>query len=445
MKLPDGNTPPPAPRNEQSPVQAPREAGSPGAGQSLDRLGVADRQAVVARVAELIRNQGGPQALLELRGQTLRVDLPANAPPLAAGDLVSLVRDGHSLQLLGTLPQPAELLVSQALARHLPWQHNLASGLQQLFSLLTSGTRSGPAGLPGSSEPLSPAARSALLDLLRLLPGQNTLTGSGAAGTQMTGDSPASAVRQWLLSSGLFTEAQLAQGQSPLKAADLKLALGRVAHSLLQQQGLDIGQFARFTPLASPELSGAPLQFPSSVSFPVTPQSAEPATVGQALRLLAGMLNRLTVNQLHSQLLTGRGGEGAGPAGSWLMDLPWLNPQGEPRLAQLRLEQEWLPEKDRESGKDSSRAGVSEWRFTLVMNLDQSGPLTFEVALRRESLSARVWAEHPDTARQVSQQLNTLRQSLQELGLEVTALECRRGTPPASVTRLEHRLIDIRA
>ena len=45
----------------------------------------------------------------------------------------------------------------------------------------------------------------------------------------------------------------------------------------------------------------------------------------------------------------------------------------------------------------------------------------------------------------MNQELPALRQSLTDLGLEVTDLDCRRGTPQSSATRLEHRLVDTRA
>lgn len=440
MKLPDGNPlPPPSSRSSggtetpRDPVQTPR--------QMLDQMRLENRQAVVARVVELLQARDGPQAMLELKGQTLRVDLPAGLPRLSAGELLAVMRDGNSLQLLGAIPRPAEIMITQALARHLPWQHSLASGLQQLLALPTTGLNGGPAAAPGTTIPLPAPVREALQTLAAALPQQASL--SRAANTESNLQSAANTVRQWLQDSGLTTEARLAQGQIN-QNADLKLVLGRVVQALLQHQGMEAGQFTRFTPLASPELASAPLQFPANTPPPMPASSAEAMTVGQALRLLAGMLNRIATNQLHSQLLSGRAADGAVASGnSWVMDLPWLNPQGDPRLAYLRLEQEWPSEPG--DGKRSGQSQAAEWRFTLVMTLDDAGPLTFDVALRHGTINARVWAEQQDTLQMINQRLDELRQSFADLGLEVTQLECRRGTPPAAVTRLEHRLVDIKA
>ena len=160
------------------------------------------------------------------------------------------------------------------------------------------------------------------------------------------------------------------------------------------------------------------------------------------LRLLAGMLNRITVNQLHSQVLSTRTtAEAPAPVATLLLELPWVTPQNEPRLAQLRIEH------DGEDGENGGKraAGATEWRLTLAMDLDDAGPVHFDVALRQQQVSARVWAEKQHTLAQVQQSLPTLRQSLSDLGLEVTDLECRRGNPKGATTRLEHRLVDTRA
>ncbi|MFP3442109.1 hypothetical protein R0K18_30680, partial [Pantoea sp. SIMBA_133] len=84
--------------------------------------------------------------------------------------------------------------------------------------------------------------------------------------------------------------------------------LGRVITALLAQQGSTPDQFNRLTPISTPELMQAPLQFPQPLATPQPSGSGDAPTVGQMLRLLAGMLNRITVNQLHSQVLTARGG-----------------------------------------------------------------------------------------------------------------------------------------
>ena len=139
------------------------------------------------------------------------------------------------------------------------------------------------------------------------------------------------------------------------------------------------------------------------------------------LRLLAGMLNRITVNQLHSQVLSTRTtADAPAPTTTLLLELPWVTPQNEPRLAQLRIEHE---RQDEGSAGTKRAAGIAEWRLSLAMDLDDAGPVHFDVALRQQQVSARVWAEKQATLAHVQQSLPSLRQSLSELGLEEEASE----------------------
>ncbi|MDX1557980.1 MAG: flagellar hook-length control protein FliK [Marinobacter sp.] len=452
MKLPNGQQPPTPPAQPATPTsrtavttEAAREPVAASARQLLDQLQLTNRETTLARVAEIINRQGSISAdlLLDIRGKSLLVQAAVGKTELATGDWVKVMRAGNELQLMGKLAPAPEAGVARALAQRLPWQQSLDAGLTRLIGTLTQGLRQDPVPgqLPSSraTQPLPEAARQAIEQIVARLPSGSSLPpGSGGQ------DTTSQQVRQWLSESGLFAESRLAQTPSA-QLPDLKLALGRITTALLAQQGSTPEQFNRLTPISTPELMQAPLQFPQPLATPQPPGSGDAPTVGQMLRLLAGMLNRITVNQLHSQVLTARGGgDAAGPvpASTLLLDLPWLTPQNEPRLAQVRIEQ--YPE-DRESETRSAKTATAEWRLSLAMDLDEAGPLHFDVALRQQAVSARVWAEKQTTLRQVNQELPALRQSLTDLGLEVTDLDCRRGTPQSSVTRLEHRLVDTRA
>lgn len=462
MKLPDGNPATPQPSSRPASTGG---TGRPDPVQQLQTLQLENRQAVVARVSELLTQRGTQQAILEVRGQNVTVTLPADGPELKAGDLLRIIREGQALTLLDKLPPTAETRIGQALIRHLPWQQHLDSGLSQLLNALSEGFKpNAGTSLPGASQPLPATVREALQAIARLLPqvsqesggltfrpvpGTGTPPTSALAPASLTGELSrsgldANGVRQWLLNSGILTEARLARGRMEAAPTDLKLALGRLALTLLQHQNLGSDQFTRFTPLPSHELISSPLQFPAPTTIPSgTGDTREPSSPGQMLRLLAGMLNRITVNQLHSQLLTTRtGAEGVPQANTLVTDLPWMNPNGEVRTAQLRVDYD-KPEQD--DKPEARRAGIAEWRLNLAMDLDEAGKVFFDIALRQKALSARVWAERQSTARQVNQELGDLRARLTDLGLEVSELECRRGQPPSAATRLEHRLLDTRA
>ncbi|MFL1453244.1 flagellar hook-length control protein FliK [Marinobacter sp. GN3S48] len=448
MKLPNGNPTPP-PSGEQTRLPAggasrgpqPQGSGAVSARQQLDQLQLANRESVLARVAEVINRQqdAGQQLLLEVRGRNLTVQAAIGETSLEPGDWVKIMRAGNELQLMGKLAPAQEAGITRALAQRLPWQQSIDGGLAKILSSLAQGIRpeAGGTTLPSARQPqpLPQPVRQVIEQLVNRLPASTGLASPGNANE--TGQQ----IRQWIAESGLFAEARLAQSRETA-LPDLKLALGRIVTALLSHQGSSPEHFNRLTPLATPELVQAPLQFPNTLSPPAPQGSAEPPTVGQMLRLLAGMLNRITVNQLHSQVLSTRTtADTPAPVSTLLLELPWVTPQSEPRIAQLRIEHE-QPDNEHTGGK---RAGVAEWRLSLAMDLDEAGPVHFDVALRQEQVSARVWAEKQRTLQRVQQDLPTLRQSLSELGLEVTDLECRRGSPRGATTRLEHRLVDTKA
>jgi len=415
----------------------------------LNQLQLGRNESLLARVTEVIqRKNGGAELLLDIRGKPLQVQASIGETRLQAGDWIKVLRAGNELQLMGKLAASPEASLAQALVQRLPWQQSLDTGLARLMAGLQQGVKTDtpPGQLPsqsalgGALQPLPQAARQALEQLFARLPASNQI--APGAGQQTA---TVQKVQQWLSESGLFAEARLAATPSAA-LPDLKLAIGRVITALLAQQGKGPEQFNRLIPLASPALIQAPLQFPGAFAMAQASTGSareEPPNVGQLLRILAGMLNRITVNQLHTQVLNARGGADAGaPTNTLLLELPWMNPQQQPKLAQLRIEQH--PGKDG-SGSSPSRANVGEWRLVLAMDLDQAGPLQFEVSLRQQAVSALVWAEKPATLRQVHQQLPLLRSSLTDLGLEVADLECRQGNPGPVATKLQHRLVDTKA
>jgi len=450
MKLPSGQQPPTSPAPATTRPEQTNDAGPPArettalsARQQLDQLQLANRESILARVSEIINRQGNAEILLDVRGKPLQVNAAIGATELARGDWVKVMRAGNELQLMGKLAPTPEAAITRALAQRMPWQQSLDNGLTKLMTALNLGVipELSPGQLPAarSPQPLPEAARQALETLLGRLPASNTLTpGSGSQSNTVQ------QIRQWIAESGLFAESRLARTPSPA-LPDLKLAIGRMITSLLAEQNGDAATlFNRLTPLATPGLVSTPLQFPQPMALSPPASNSEPASVSQTLRMLAGMLNRITVNQLHSQILSARGGgEAPAPTSTLLLDLPWVTPQNEPRMAQLRLEQH----RNESSSKDDDRkrAAISEWRLNLSVDLEQAGALNFEVSLRQQEISARVWAEKQDTLKQVNKELPLLRRSLMDLGLEVTDLECRRGSPSYPVTKLEHRLVDTRA
>ena len=475
MKLPNGS--PPIPPGSDGSLKTTRQPDAtrttpaepaPSARAQLAKLDLANRETALARVAEVASQQasGASRLLLDIRGQSLAVNATIGETSLEIGDWVKVMRAGNELRLMGKLAPAAESTIARALAQRLPWQQSVDAGLARVLSALSTGVRADAAAsaqnpgasLPGTSQPLPQGVRQAIEQLATLLPNRQTLatlTSTEARGPQpqtplgtpvatFTKAPPSMAanqVRQWIEQSGLFAESRTAR-TTDAPPADLKLALGRLVSQLLEQQGQVANGFNRITPLASPDMVQAPLQFPGSNTAQPPQLSSEPASVGQMLRLLAGVLNRITVNQLHSQVLSTRTtADAPAPNNTLLIDLPWVNQNNEPRLMQLRLE-----EKTDDADTDAkAKPKTTEWRLSLAMNLDEAGPMHFDVSLGFGKVSAQVWAERQSTLCEAREQLPELRKSLTDMGLEVTELECRRGTPRGATTHLEHRLVDTRA
>lgn len=490
MKVPNGNTPiPPNPDGLLKPAR-PTGGDRPAdvnpatsARAQLAQLKLANRETTLARVAEIINQQsaGSSRLLLDIRGQNLTVNASIGETSLETGDWVKVMRAGNELRLLGKLAPAAESTVARALVQRLPWQQSVDAGLARVLTALTSGLKADSgispqnpgtplprSPLPGQTQPLSTGVKQAIEQLAALLPSRQTLAAlaspegrsqaqiplstappsttpasntPNATFTRAPESAAANQIRQWIAQSGLFAESRTARA-TDAPPADLKLALGRIIHQLLEQQGQAPNGFNRLTPIPSPDLIQAPLQFPATATIQAPQISSEPVSVGQMLRLLAGVLNRITVNQLHSQVLSTRTtADAPAPNNTLVMDLPWLNQNNEPRLMQLRVEEQNV-------GSDENRKTTSrntEWKLSLAMNLDEAGPMHFDVSLGFGKVSAQVWAEKQSTLQQARQHLPTLRKSLSDLGLEVTDLECRRGIPQGATTHLEHRLVDTRA
>lgn len=405
--------------------------------QLLDQLQLRHNQETLARVAQVLQKTATApeQLLLEVRGKSLLVNSDTQLQP---GDLVKIMRAGNELRLLGQIqsPETPQARIAQQLAQHMPWQHRLDQGLAQLAKLLQSMPSNTPSQQPPLKAPMAESVQSAIQQLVRQLPSSSSLA-------NVSRDSnPVETLRAWVRDSGLFAEARLAQAPQAAQT-DLKLALNRVVASLLAAQGDQPEAFNRFTPLTSQDLMQSPLQFPQSPSTQAPTTTQESMTTGQTLRLLAGMLNRITVNQLHSQTLTTRTTADAPMATpTWLLELPWLDAQNQPRTAQMRLERHG-DEDEQASGRPKRR--IAEWRLTLAMDLDEAGTVTFEMGLQKERVSARIWAEKSATLRQVNEALPGFRKRLGDLGLDVVELECRRGQPQCAKTQLDHRLVDVRA
>ncbi|WP_179105749.1 flagellar hook-length control protein FliK [Vreelandella utahensis] len=451
----------------------------------LERAGLREGE---PRLARLLSADGGSRPagdgsraapntrlLLEVGGQRLPV---RSDQALDTGTMVKVMRAGNELRLIESLQQPSRSTLSQSLANRIPFQHDLGQGLSRLAAqtndpALPQQIRQGLAQLTRLMPPAPPSAQGtgAQATPSPAMPGVGMATGSATAATSSgTGqnalpalDSMSGAqVREWISQSGLFREASMlrqppaggaentAQPRADLKSQLIQLAaqlLPRVTGTSSDQSGDSLHRLiGQLGPMATSSMddTGA-LRFPTSPASTSSTSTGTGASnssmgAGEMLRLLAGMINRLTVNQLHSQAASA-GTDANAPNQTWILELPWVSGNQEVRILQGRLE-EYGPRDTDPDDDGGNRSLEREWRLTLALSFDTTGPLYFEVNLRGRQLRTQVWAEKPATVELIESTRERLETALSKLDLDVSPVECMEGQPPARITRLTQQLVD---
>ncbi|WP_158227249.1 flagellar hook-length control protein FliK [Mangrovitalea sediminis] len=470
-------TPPPAstPPQETSRTPAQTVEASPESGQQqpaktavalLDSSKLQPGQTAVAQVLQTLASADGgstgSRILLALQGQSVPVESDVSLQP---GQWVKVERTGNQLRLMELITPDGQSTsgadrLAQALAQRLPFQQRLDSGLRQLLQTLASLTSDtetkatlAPTAAMADKASVAPTKAAspltaALQKLVEQLPTQTKLS-------QLASQPDAAAqVKQLLRNSGLFSEARLAaaltQGQGAPLPADFKLLLTDVMNRLVDianagGQKPAAGQAGLAQASVSDDLVQAPLRFPLMLT--PLPQAAsntdqkQQLDTGALLKLVAGMLNRIAVTQLHTQNLNMQSTPDSPAQQTWLIEVPWLAAPTDPRTAQLRLER-----REREEGqKDKPTRRMVQWHLNLALDLDGLGPVYFEIALRQRRLDAHIWAEKDHAVHVIRRESDGLRQRFTELGLDVAQIECHRGQPRQAKTQLAQRLVDIKA
>lgn len=285
-------------------------------------------------------------------------------------------------------PSPQAAALAQMVQQALPAQGSLSA----VTNLLTAAI--GQAGLP---EPVLKAARQILGNQL----------------TTENGKVDAAALKTALRNSGIFQETMLAQGAPAGAAADTKSGLLAMRQGLAQwlSSQPQIAQVMQIPPPLRHVLPRARLPDMRLAELP-----ADPEELGKLLLdRTEGALSRLRLHQ-HASLPEAQRGADS----QWSMDLPLLVGQHQ-AIMQLQIHHD--------GSGDTNRPEDRGWQVRFAVNLPDLGEVGAQISLRAQTAGIMLWADRDETAKAFAENIDTLRASLEALGLKPGALVVRSGVP----------------
>jgi hypothetical protein len=365
-----------------------------------------------------------------LAGTSLAVDSPQ---PLTVGSqLNAQVQGPQSLNFV----QLSTRLDQVAVAQQLTTQQSRQGSLDGLFKVLQN-VQQNPS--------LPPDLQASITTLLADLPDISQL-------------SDPKMLAQALSGSGVFLEANLLGGQNVASTPDLKANLLRLIAQILPQLPDDTdydsaaiaNTMARVMPSIIRNALGtlglvSARAHPSSFPLPSRYLGSENADdLESVLKLAAAAISRLQSHQLSGLEQTRTTADG-GVLTTWQLEIPMRNLQDIVPL-QVKIQREETPDKDEAAEKPDNPIKPAKeklWRVELAFDLEPLGPLQVQAQLLHGSLSSQLWAERPESAELIANELGYLRERLVASGINVSELACHRGTPPQGQrTTLEQRWID---
>ncbi|MEE4859339.1 flagellar hook-length control protein FliK [Pseudomonas alliivorans] len=367
-----------------------------------------------------------------LAGSSLTIDSPQ---PLKVGSLLSAQVQGNQALNFVALPGRFDQL---AVAQQLATQQSRQGSLENLFNALQN--------LPPNSPAISAPLQASINQLLDDIPDIEQMT------------SPRT-VAQALNASGLFLEAKLQAGMNPMQVPDLKASLTRLIAQILPglpdnttyNAAAASNTLARVMPNAIRNALGTLGLVAARTQPSVFPLPSRSVSGGEKeedleilLKLAAAAVSRVQSHQLGGLDQTRTNADGT-QVTTWQMEVPMRNAHDIVPL-QVKVQREDRP--DEEATHEKADGDVQEtreklWKVDLAFDLEPLGPMQVHAQLLRGTLSSQLWAERPDSAELIGQELGHLRERLIACGLAVGELACNHGTPPQGPrTALEQRWID---
>lgn len=213
----------------------------------------------------------------------------------------------------------------------------------------------------------------------------------------------AAALKAALEKSGLFTESELAKGNTP---ADLKTALGQLYTAAQAQRG---GTAQTQQPAAGPNVAPPVPGAPPAAQSPAASSLPKEATAELVSKLLAegseAALARQALLQMASLPDTAKPGEVR-----YVFDLPLMTPQGA-AVAQLIVQRD-APE------QTGSETPEPVWRVGLAVDVEPLGPVRAQIALGGSHAWVRMTADRMTSLDKLQKESGWLASALTEQALE---------------------------
>lgn len=125
---------------------------------------------------------------------------------------------------------------------------------------------------------------------------------------------------------------------------------------------------------------------------------------------------------------------------SWLFEIP-VKYGHEVHMLSMQLAQETVENNGEESEKNKPK--IRQWTVTLSFDLPNAGKFYAQLNVLDENVSAKLWAEKPETLLAAKEKLANLRAQLEAQGVTVKQLICVHGAPPSTTISLQYSLVDV--
>ncbi|UJW86261.1 flagellar hook-length control protein FliK [Devosia sp. SL43] len=226
----------------------------------------------------------------------------------------------------------------------------------------------------------------------------------------------AASLQKAVLRSGIFQEASLAKGGTPLLTpqADMKASLLALRQTLTTW----LGQQAPLTPAAQipPPIRGHVPRARLSDAPPIDPRVAPEEVGKQLLERTEAALSRVRLHQGASLP------DPVAKTADWSMDVPVLVGQHQ-TLLQMQIH--------RDEHNGSEAAAERGWQMRFAINLPGMGEVGAQVSLRGGNTGVMLWAAERGTSEALEADAAALRDTLAAVGLKPGAVIVRHGEPPA--------------